>query len=152
MTETRTFTPHQLKAYTDMVRDAALEEAAKIACDQEVIFGSDEYSVNQPMSSHGERFACRQIADEVRDLKLSDADNSIAMKNSCSQCRFWEQGVSCLSAFMLKEGVGECRKNAPSGPINTSFIGDQARVVVNAFPPTAKDDWCGEFQSIKKEA
>jgi hypothetical protein len=42
------------------------ERCAKIADDMVNVFLSEEYAVNQPLSSHGERFACREIAVAIR--------------------------------------------------------------------------------------
>jgi hypothetical protein len=47
-------------------RQAAMEEAAKICEEQQRSFLSEQYAVNQPMSSFSERFACGQCAKAIR--------------------------------------------------------------------------------------
>lgn len=46
-----------------------LEEAKKAAKAQQKIFGSNEYAVGQPWSSHAERFACDQVIEAIQALK-----------------------------------------------------------------------------------
>lgn len=48
-------------------RQAVMEEAARICEAQQKAFLSNEYAVNQPMSSFGERFACGQCAKAIRE-------------------------------------------------------------------------------------
>lgn len=47
-------------------RHAAMEEAAKICEEQQRSFLSEQYAVNQPLSSFSERFACGQCAKAIR--------------------------------------------------------------------------------------
>ena len=56
-----------LEAVRD-VRRAAFEEAAKVCEEQMIIFASDQYATNQPLSSFGERFACSELAKTIRAL------------------------------------------------------------------------------------
>lgn len=65
---------------------------------------------------------------------------------TCETCKWWNARLSQLSAFKFQSGVGECRKNAPRGPVQSVLTGKQYRHIVNAFPPTVFDDWCGEHQ------
>jgi hypothetical protein len=51
-------------------RIAAIEECAKVCEGQQQIFLSEEYAVEQPLSSFKERFACGQCAEEIRKLAL----------------------------------------------------------------------------------
>jgi hypothetical protein len=47
------------------------------------------------------------------------------------------------------EGVGECRKNAPRGPVALAWTdGSDVKnaAIISAFPMVPHDDWCGEFQ------
>ena len=45
-----------------------VEAAAKVCEEQQAVFGSKEYAVNQPFSSFQERFACGQCAKAIRAL------------------------------------------------------------------------------------
>jgi len=56
------------------LRDEILEEAAKACEAQQQIFLSEQYAVNQPMSSFMERFACGQCAQAIRALKTHRED------------------------------------------------------------------------------
>lgn len=58
-----------LKAENERLRENVLEEAAQIAEDLRVTFGSSEYAVGQPASSFSERFACGQVAEAIRAAK-----------------------------------------------------------------------------------
>ena len=49
-------------------RRTALEDAAKVCEEQMIIFASDQYATNQPLSSFGERFACLKLAKTIRAL------------------------------------------------------------------------------------
>ena len=49
-------------------RRTALEDAAKVCEEQMIIFASDQYATNQPLSSFGERFACLELAKTIRAL------------------------------------------------------------------------------------
>lgn len=69
----------------------------------------------------------------------------------CDQCRFYSAQVSKVSALKYVEGVGECRRNAPRGPVALAWGGavepeHQHRAVMSPFPFMPADDWCGEFQ------
>jgi hypothetical protein len=49
------------------VRQSAMEEAARICEEQQRGFLSEQYAVNQPLSSFSERFACGQCAKAIRE-------------------------------------------------------------------------------------
>jgi len=51
------------------VRDATLEDAAKVAEAEAKMFLSEQYAIGQPNSSAGERFACGHIAGLLRNMK-----------------------------------------------------------------------------------
>jgi len=53
------------------VRAATIEECAKVADAKAEMFLSPRYTVNQPMGSFSERFACETVAEAIR--ALSDA-------------------------------------------------------------------------------
>ena len=48
-------------------RADAMQEAAEICERQQREFLSEQYAINQPMSSFGERFACGQCAKAIRE-------------------------------------------------------------------------------------
>ena len=69
----------------------------------------------------------------------------------CADCNWWTKNVSALSAFKFQGETGECRRYAPRGPVQATIeIGlkrnHKLHHVVNAFSPTASDDWCGEYE------
>ena len=71
---------------------------------------------------------------------------------TCKQCRFYTARLSSISALRPKDGVGECRRNAPRGPVvlGWSVVGkpeDHHSAIMSAFPFVPEDDWCGEFQA-----
>ena len=45
---------------------AEREACAKVADEQAAVFASPTYATGQPLSSAGERFACKQIAEAIR--------------------------------------------------------------------------------------
>ena len=51
-------------------RRTALEDAAKVCEEQMIIFASDQYATNQPLSSFGERFACSELAKTILSLPI----------------------------------------------------------------------------------
>ena len=68
------------------------------------------------------------------------------MMGNCGDCKFWASELSKLAAFRFSGNIGECRRHAPQGPFYASISGKSVSHIVNSFPPTAGDDWCGEFQ------
>ena len=53
-----------------------------------------------------------------------------------------------MSSVKYRDGMGECRKNAPRGPVALAWMdGDDIRnqVIMSPFPIVPRDDWCGEF-------
>jgi hypothetical protein len=69
---------------------------------------------------------------------------------TCATCRYWTDKMSAVSALKPADGVGECRRHAPRGPVSlgwTHTSGDEVhRAVMSAFPFTPHDDWCGEHK------
>ena len=68
----------------------------------------------------------------------------------CGDCKFFSAKLSAVSALRPEAGVGECRKNAPRGPValgwaHRSGEGEAHAAIMNAFPFVPADDWCGEF-------
>lgn len=49
-------------------RDEAYERAASKCEELQKAFATDEYALNQPQSSFGERYACGRCAEEIRNL------------------------------------------------------------------------------------
>lgn len=70
------------------------------------------------------------------------------MNPKCSACAYYRHGVSSISAVRYKDGIGECRRNAPRGPVQLAWSrGDEEThiVTMTPFPLVPHDDWCGEF-------
>lgn len=68
----------------------------------------------------------------------------------CADCKFWCSTLSSLSTVRYREGVGECRRHAPRGPVALAWMeGEEIRnqAIMSAFPLVPSDDWCGEFVS-----
>ena len=71
-------------------------------------------------------------------------------KIHCENCRFWATTMSKISDVNYADGVGECRRNAPQGPV-MYYQGSWACrpkdfQVISGFPNTLKDEWCGEAE------
>lgn len=71
------------------------------------------------------------------------------MSTRCGTCRYWTDELSAVSSTRYREGVGECRRHAPRGPIVLAWQhGDDAeqadRPIITPFPIVPHDDWCGE--------
>lgn len=60
----------------DDVRNAIIEECAKVAEAEAQTFLSSEYASNQPFGSICERFACEQVAKAIRALVVSSHDGA----------------------------------------------------------------------------
>lgn len=68
----------------------------------------------------------------------------------CSNCRFFSTSISKVSALKYSDGIGECRRNAPRGPVALAWGGagepeHQHLAIMSPFPFMPDDDWCGEF-------
>ena len=62
----------------------------------------------------------------------------------CENCKFWnETGASDAGL------VGECRRNSPS-PITLNGTAD-ASVRMAAWPATAENQWCGDYEERPME-
>lgn len=77
----------------------------------------------------------------------------------CSDCRFYSVNVSSISTAKYQDGIGECRRHAPRGPLvlgwtTPSAGGDDIvithRPIVSPYPFVPNDDWCGEFSPSGK--
>ena len=70
----------------------------------------------------------------------------------CGVCKFYSATQSRQSALRPIEGVGECRRHAPRGPValawstGTGGGGDFNSAVMSPFPFVPADDWCGDFE------
>lgn len=75
------------------------------------------------------------------------------MGGSCAICRFWRSKLSSISAVTYKDGLGECRRYAPRGPVNLAWSQSGTdvthAVLLAPFPITPFDDWCGEFSKAE---
>lgn len=71
----------------------------------------------------------------------------------CQRCAFWEPRLSRLlgeNADAVAPGIGECRRNAPRGPVALGWAGEGHPLhsaVMSPFPLTHCEDWCGQWQS-----
>jgi hypothetical protein len=68
---------------------------------------------------------------------------------TCIACRYFRAGVSSISPVRYKEGLGECRRYAPRGPVHMTWShgdGDKEMHVASMtpFPIVPADDWCGD--------
>lgn len=74
----------------------------------------------------------------------------------CEDCRFYRHGVSSMSSVRYQEGFGECRKNAPRGPVQLAWSragsDDTHIVTLTPFPIVPHDDWCGEHVRKERDA
>ena len=78
---------------------------------------------------------------------MVEAMTALDPAHVCETCRFWSAPVSALAVYKYAEGVGECRKHAPRGPVMHAHAkrGRPQWLVTSPFPVTPKDDWCGEW-------
>ena len=70
----------------------------------------------------------------------------------CGECKFFSRTLSKISALRPEDGVGECRRNAPRGPVALGWAqrgidGETHAAIMNSFPFVPDDDWCGEFSA-----
>lgn len=64
----------------------------------------------------------------------------------CADCRYYRSGVSSLSPIKYRDGIGECRRHAPRGPVVLATgQAETMPITLTAFPILPDDDWCGEF-------
>lgn len=62
------------------------------------------------------------------------------MNSQCDSCRFWANP---------RDGVGECRRNAPA-PVQRAQITDDANSPSDnapVWPVTVAADWCGQYST-----
>lgn len=75
------------------------------------------------------------------------------MEATCKTCRYFRSGVSSISPVRYKDGIGECRRNAPCGPVHLTWNearGEDSKINVASmtpFPIVPSDDWCGDHSS-----
>lgn len=71
------------------------------------------------------------------------------MSIACANCRYFRSGVSQISPVRYKEGLGECRRNAPRGPVHLTWGHEKELHVASMtpFPIVPADDWCGEHSA-----
>jgi hypothetical protein len=111
--------------------------------------------------SHG-AIACvpKMTAQEARRLALeliaaAEVANGNGMKPSCGTCKFYADKLSRKSSVRYEEGVGECRRHAPRGPVSLGWSRiekpEQATEthvgIMTPFPLVPNDDWCGDFET-----
>lgn len=70
---------------------------------------------------------------------------------SCGTCRYFAAQLSSISTVRYREGIGECRRHAPRGPLVLAWQHNdhdsgmqQHRPIITPFPLVPVDDWCGE--------
>lgn len=71
-------------------------------------------------------------------------------ESTCGTCSYFRAKTSRISGFKYIDGVGECRRRAPRGPlvIGWGHEGESEmahRAVMTPFPLVPDDDWCGEY-------
>ena len=76
------------------------------------------------------------------------------MALTCASCRYFRAGVSSVSPARYRDGVGECRRHAPRGPVHLAWSqNDETHVVtLTPFPIVPADDWCGEHAQAEMPA
>lgn len=80
------------------------------------------------------------------------------MTAQCENCRYFTMKLSKHSNVRLPEGMGECRRHAPRGPVNLAWTQDAGdgnaplhAAIISAFAPVPVDDWCAEFSPKTSE-
>ena len=73
---------------------------------------------------------------------------------NCQTCRFFSATLSDASSLRYRDGIGECRRYAPRGPLTYAWGGQgepehQHVAVMSPFPFVPLDDWCGDYQPKK---
>ncbi len=68
---------------------------------------------------------------------------------TCGTCRFFRDGLSMLSSVRYRDGIGECRRHAPRGPLVLAWqhaddSSTRHMPIITPFPVVPADDWCGE--------
>jgi hypothetical protein len=66
---------------------------------------------------------------------------SVVISKTCQNCHFWQSRPGVYEDLGMN---GECRKRSPGHLSIDGRLGRGAAMLVS-FPPTAKTDWCGEF-------
>jgi hypothetical protein len=67
---------------------------------------------------------------------------------TCGTCRWFASRLSERAAMSWGEGMGECRRYAPRGPVMVQANAKgQVIQIASAFAPVPEDDWCGEWQA-----
>lgn len=64
--DAREYTREEMREACRNNYNAAMEKAAQICEERQRVFLSEQYAVNQPLSSFHERFACGQCAKAIR--------------------------------------------------------------------------------------
>lgn len=72
--------------------------------------------------------------------------------NTCKSCKYFTLEWSRLSAIKQGDGIGECRKHAPKGPVALGWAhqgeaGSSHAAIMSPFPFVPDDDWCGDYAS-----
>lgn len=76
----------------------------------------------------------------------------------CATCRYFTSKLSKHSSVRYPEGTGECRRNAPRGPVNLGWThgdpkdGAMHIAITSSFPSVPSDDWCGDWAPRPDEA
>lgn len=70
---------------------------------------------------------------------------------ACKTCMWWVSRERVpRNKHMLNEGFGECRRRAPNGMTVQATTKSETKWIVAAFafPPTADEDFCGDWQAM----
>lgn len=62
------------------------------------------------------------------------------MANTCKICKYFK-----LLNTKTNEGIGECKRHAPS-PYQLKLEDSDDDMVATVWPVLAAEEWCGEFQ------
>jgi hypothetical protein len=108
-------------------------------------------SVDYP--THEENVATANVVEAVliaaAKAALGLTGIAAEMSETCGNCKFFSATMSKRSALRPEEGIGECRRYAPRGPVALGWAhgkeGESHAAIMSAFPFVPDDDWCGEF-------
>jgi hypothetical protein len=63
--------------------------------------------------------------------------------DNCSDCRFFDNENTTGE-------LGKCRRNAPRSHLISADVDADEQRVRGVWPLVSEDDWCGQFEKIRK--